>query len=173
MTSIWTIWTFSHAGGRVSVEHDDPDVPDWLRNEFEDAGGVSNARSMTKEQQRNSGRRRDSGVRNREGGAQQQRGMGRKEAASAAAAAEMLNNKTLDYKRKLEKEFNQKQIEIRMEAQNAVREREKVLNEEVNRLREQLEKQKTSQAVRDGVRQYFYNFSIFFFSFSKSLLNCF
>ena len=39
------------------------------------------------------------------------------------------------------------QIEIRMEAQNAVREREKVLNEEVNRLREELERQKVSQTA--------------------------
>ena len=34
-----------------------------------------------------------------------------------------------------------------MEAQNAVREREKVLNEEVNRLREELERQKVSQTA--------------------------
>ena len=39
------------------------------------------------------------------------------------------------------------QIEIRMEAQNAVREREKVLNEEVSRLREELERQKVSQTA--------------------------
>ena len=34
-----------------------------------------------------------------------------------------------------------------MEAQNAVREREKVLNEEVSRLREELERQKVSQTA--------------------------
>ena len=34
-----------------------------------------------------------------------------------------------------------------MEAQNAVREREKVLNEEVVRLREELERQKVSQTA--------------------------
>ena len=39
------------------------------------------------------------------------------------------------------------QIEIRMEAQNAVREREKVLNEEVVRLREELERQRVSQTA--------------------------
>ena len=50
-----------------------------------------------------------------------------------------------EYKNKLEVEFNKKQLEIRMEAQNAVREREKVLNDEVARLREELERQKMSQ----------------------------
>ena len=40
------------------------------------------------------------------------------------------------------------QIEIRMEAQNAVLEREKALNEEVSRLREQLERERAAQAQR-------------------------
>jgi hypothetical protein len=54
-----------------------------------------------------------------------------------------------EYRRRLESEFNRRQIEIRMEAQNAVREREKALNEEVMRLREELEKQRQLQDSTD------------------------
>ncbi len=54
-------------------------------------------------------------------------------------------NRSSEYEKRLEEQFNRKQIEIRMEAQNAVREREKALNEEVVRLREELEKQKRRQ----------------------------
>ena len=49
------------------------------------------------------------------------------------------------YKKKLDMEFNKKQIEIKMEAQNAVREREKALHEKMNQLRYELEQQKLKQ----------------------------
>ena len=49
------------------------------------------------------------------------------------------------FRKKLEAEYNKKQIEIRMQAQNALMERERVLNEKVNQLKEELERQKESQ----------------------------
>lgn len=52
-----------------------------------------------------------------------------------------------EYQKKLELELNRRQQEIRMEAENAIRERERALNDEVMRLREELEQhQRTSRS---------------------------
>ena len=52
---------------------------------------------------------------------------------------------SLEYEKRLQQDFDKRQIEIRMEAENAVRERERALNDEVVRLREELERQKMRQ----------------------------
>ena len=51
----------------------------------------------------------------------------------------------MEYEKKLQQDFDKRQIEIRMEAENAVRERERALNDEVVRLREQLERHQSRQ----------------------------
>ena len=80
---------------------DDEDLPDWLRDELDQAGGGGGVRSASY-----GGRR---GVGSAPSG---ERGTGGVQAprVSSAAAAEMLSSKTLDYRRKLEREFNQKQV---------------------------------------------------------------
>ena len=57
----------------------------------------------------------------------------------------------MEYEKKLQQDFDKRQIEIRMEAENAVRERERALNDEVVRLREQLERHQSRQ--QEVVRQ--------------------
>ena len=58
---------------------------------------------------------------------------------------------SMEYEKKLQQDFDKRQIEIRMEAENAVRERERALNDEVVRLREQLERHQSRQ--QEVVRQ--------------------
>lgn len=114
---------------RAAATAAEEEVPPWLQNELEDAKDGFD-RPQTRD-----------GVVPK----QQQQHLHRRDHSAAAAAAKALNRNTQDYKRKLEKEFNKKQIEIRMEAQHAVREREKALNDEVSRLRDELDRQKRSQ----------------------------
>lgn len=95
-------------------------MPEWLKNELQDADAMDGAaRPATR---------------------------GGKKQEMKAHAGPISNKDKQEYKKKLEKDFHRKQIEIRMEAQNAVREREKALNEEVVRLRQELNKHKQEKS---------------------------
>ncbi len=90
-------------------------IPDWLQNEFKESEDIK--RPNTGGGGGHNSRRRQS---------PRPKSSQRKEGSSR------------EYQKRLEQHFNQRQNEIRLEAQNAVRERERALNEEVSRLREEL-----------------------------------
>eukprot|EP00094_Tigriopus_californicus_P004958 TCALIF_04774-PA protein Name:"Similar to nek8 Serine/threonine-protein kinase Nek8 (Danio rerio)" AED:0.11 eAED:0.12 QI:30/0.66/0.28/0.85/0.83/0.71/7/0/1060 len=107
-------------------EHDNnavTQVPDWLKNEIDEAEDVRRPPSTRKKvpPRTPSGRKRPS------------------------VAMEHQNASLDEYKRKLDVEYRRKQEEMRMEAQNAVQLREKAWNEKVVALRDELERQKLRQ----------------------------
>ena len=113
-------------------DHGATTIPDWLKNDFDDA-------------EEEDARRRPHSRRHKSAAAasrdhNRKRDKKRKNQQRAPMPSDLA-----EYQRKLEHDFNKKKLEIRMEAQNAVREREKALNEEVVRLREELDKQKERQ----------------------------
>ena len=104
-------------------EYDQTEVPEWLRNELQDAGAMDGARPSTR-------------------GGKPDKNMKQQQQQHPPLPHQPISKDKQEYKQKLEKDFHRKQIEIRMEAQNAVREREKALNEEVVRLRQELVRQR-------------------------------
>ncbi len=129
------------------------EIPDWLENEFRDAEDIKyfinsldpslSLICFSKHyflRRPNTGGRQSRNARDRNPRQQQ------KEKPPAKSKG---STSDLEYQKRLEQQFNQRQNEIRLEAQNAVRERERALNEEVVRLREELDRQRERQ--REGL----------------------
>ena len=111
------------------MDETEDDVPEWLKNDLQDADDFHGAGVNVH-------------VRPPTTGGKQRKGISSKDKKQMAAA---VNKNNQEYKKKLELEFHRKHIEIKMEAQNSVREREKALNEEVLKLREELSRRDKEQ----------------------------
>ena len=102
-------------------------VPDWLEAELKDA-----------ESDQKLARRRQKKKRKKKGGHGQPPG----HPHSVTSEGEDLTGDQLERVRRLEKEYERRQQEIMLEAEAAVRAREEALNQELSRLREELERQR-------------------------------
>jgi len=118
-----------HHGQRHNKDLEASAIPDWLMNEL----GESEDRNSVASDER----RRHS---------PQPKSVLKKRLTSSAGQN---GSQQREYQRKVQLQFDAKQKEIRLEAEHAVREREKALNEEVVRLREELERQQTKQEEKD------------------------
>ena len=108
-------------------ELDKSTVPDWLEAELKDA-----------ESDQKLSRRRQKKKRKKKGGHGQPAG----HPHSVTSEGEDLTGDQLERVRRLEKEYERRQQEIMLEAEAAVRAREEALNQELSRLREELERQR-------------------------------
>ena len=110
-------------------ELDKSSVPDWLEAELKDA-----------ESDQKLARRRQKKKRKKKGGHGQAPG-GHPHSVTSEGE-HMMTGDQLERVRRLEKEYERRQQEIMLEAEAAVRAREEALNQELSRLREELERQR-------------------------------
>ena len=116
----------------MTSKEDDLDksaVPDWLEAELKDA-----------ESDQKLARRRQKKKRKKKGGHGQAPG-GHPHSVTSEGE-HMMTGDQLERVRRLEKEYERRQQEIMLEAEAAVRAREEALNQELSRLREELERQR-------------------------------
>ena len=106
-------------------------LPDWLQAELREA--ESDQRANRKKQRKKKSRRKEG--RERERGASHPH----------SVESEELTESQLERVRRLEREYERRQQEIMLEAEEAVRAREEALNQELSRLREELERQRSLQ----------------------------
>ena len=127
----------------VTSKEDDLDksaVPDWLEAELKDA-----------ESDQKLARRRQKKKRKKKGGHGQAPG-GHPHSVTSEEEHTMTGDQ-LERVRRLEKEYERRQQEIMLEAEAAVRAREEALNQELSRLREELERQRARPGGQEEDRE--------------------
>merc|ERR1711874_616622 len=113
-------------------------VPDWLKAELQEA--------ESEEKQR---KRKQKRKRTRKRGEQKRAQKAPEETEHpnyVPSEKEDITSAQLERMKKLEKEYERRQQEIMMEAELAVRAREEALNQELYRLREELDRQRALQS---------------------------
>ena len=114
-------------------------VPDWLQAELKEA-------ESEEKQKKRKQRRRKPKKKNVQGKAQVAVESPEQHPNYVSSEKEEITSAQLERMKKLEKEYERRQQEIMMEAELAVRAREEALNQELYRLREELDRQRQLQS---------------------------